>query len=102
MSWRLIGGGWIGERGGAGSRRLTGGGSPPWRLDLACLPGNSSSSGEVGGWEWNPRHVLPCYLYNCVVCGLGHSPTTPTHILLFLLALTINSYTLVNLNIKES
>jgi hypothetical protein len=42
--------------------------------------------------------VLPCYLYSC---GLGHSPTTLAHTLLFLLALTINSYTFVTLSIKE-
>jgi hypothetical protein len=47
--------------------------------------------------------VLQCSpaTYTVVCCGLGHSPTTLTHILLFLLIVSINSYTFVNLSTKE-
>jgi hypothetical protein len=51
-----------------------------WILLASMAARQAQERLEAGGWECNPRHVLPYYLYSCVLCGLGHSPTTPVHI----------------------
>jgi hypothetical protein len=57
---------------------------------LACLARTRQGMLVAGNGDPSPCAPL---LLTVVCCGLGQSPTTPAHILLFLLAWTIDSYT---------